>query len=89
MLSIICPVFNEQDNIEELYAKLDAVIDQPAEFIFVDDGSTDASYDRLAAIAGKDSRVRVIGFRRNFGQTAALNQRAHPYYRAPFVGREP
>lgn len=73
MLSIICPVFNEQDNIEELYAKLDAVISQPAEFIFVDDGSSDASYDRLAAIANKDSRVRVIGFRRNFGQTAALS----------------
>jgi glycosyltransferase involved in cell wall biosynthesis len=72
-LSIVCPVYNEEENVQELYARLDRVIDQPAEFIFVDDGSTDRTYARLADIAARDARVRVLGFRRNFGQTAALS----------------
>src|SRR5688572_6199806 len=43
------------------------------EFIFVDDGSTDGTYDRLAKIARRDERVQIVRFRRNFGQTAALS----------------
>lgn len=72
-LSIICPVYNEAENIETLYQRIAAVIDQPAEFIFVDDGSTDSSYQCLQDLARQDDRVRVVGFRRNFGQTAALS----------------
>jgi glycosyltransferase involved in cell wall biosynthesis len=72
-LSIVCPVYNEEANVDELYRRLDAVLAQPAEIIFVDDGSTDGTYARLAAIAARDARVRVVGFRRNFGQTAALS----------------
>jgi len=72
-LSIVCPVYNEEDNVAELYRRLVAVVDQPAEFIFVDDGSSDGTFDRLAALAEDDERLRLIGFRRNFGQTAALS----------------
>jgi glycosyltransferase involved in cell wall biosynthesis len=73
LLSIVIPVFNEEECVSELYARLARVIRDPAEFIFVDDGSTDATSARLAELAGRDSRVRVISFRRNFGQTAALS----------------
>jgi glycosyltransferase involved in cell wall biosynthesis len=73
LISVIVPVYNEAENVDELYERLDRVIKEPAEFIFVDDGSTDATYARLAAIGEHDLRVRVLSFRRNFGQTAALS----------------
>ncbi|HSJ09338.1 MAG TPA: glycosyltransferase family 2 protein, partial [Longimicrobiales bacterium] len=60
-------------NIDDLYARLVPVVPEPAEFIFVDDGSTDATLDRLQDLARRDPRVVVISFRRNFGQTAALS----------------
>src|SRR5690606_20830472 len=73
-ISVVVPVFNEADNIDELYMRLDSVLDGPdVEMLFVDDGSTDDSSRRLAAIAALDHRVRVIRLRRNFGQTAALS----------------
>lgn len=72
-VSVVCPVYNEGENIEELYRRLADVVDEPAEFVFVDDGSTDDSLARLDRLAGQDERVRVIAFRRNFGQTAALS----------------
>lgn len=72
-LSVVVPVFNEEDNVAELHAQLSDVIGENAEIIFVDDGSFDATPERLSAIVASDSRVRVIKFRRNFGQTAALS----------------
>lgn len=73
-ISVVIPVYNEQDNVGELHDRLVRVLDQEdAEFIFVDDGSTDETFARLRDIAQKDRRVRVIRFRRNFGQTAALS----------------
>jgi glycosyltransferase involved in cell wall biosynthesis len=72
-ISVITPVYNEALNVEELYARLTKVLGQDAEFIFVDDGSTDDTFDRLAAIARNDPRVKLIRFRRNYGQTAALS----------------
>jgi glycosyltransferase involved in cell wall biosynthesis len=73
-LSVIVPVYNEELNVDELFARIAAVIRAPdAEIIFVDDGSSDGTARRLAAIAATDERVRVIRFRRNFGQTAALS----------------
>jgi glycosyltransferase involved in cell wall biosynthesis len=72
-ISVVIPVFNEEANVSELYDRLNQVVTQPAEFIFVDDGSTDSTFERLREIAGRDARVRVICFRRNFGQTAALS----------------
>jgi len=74
-LTIILPVFNEEENLSILHARIRAVTDtleRPTEIIYVDDGSTDGSYAALEAIAADDPHVRVINFRRNFGQTAAI-----------------
>ncbi len=72
VVSVVIPVYNEELNVNELHDRLSAVLGDEAEFIFVDDGSTDATYARLAELAMLDPRMRVIRFRRNFGQTAAL-----------------
>jgi glycosyltransferase involved in cell wall biosynthesis/Tfp pilus assembly protein PilF len=74
-LSIVVPVFNEEDNVPVLYKELIETLKtlkQEYEIIFIDDGSTDRSRDALSAIALHDNRVKVIFFRRNYGQTAAL-----------------
>lgn len=74
-LSVVIPVFNEEDNIEILYEKLLvalAATERSWEVIFVDDGSNDRSFEELEKIAKADYRVKVISFVRNFGQTAAL-----------------
>ena len=76
MLSVVIPVFNEEENIEILFQRLRdtlAQLQHPYEVIFVDDGSTDSSYSKLSAVAQADSRFKVIRFVRNFGQTAALS----------------
>ena len=74
--SLVVPVYNEQDNIDELYravvSALDAT-DLDYEIIVVDDGSTDGSYGVLQHLAAADERLKVIRFRRNFGQTAAMS----------------
>lgn len=72
-VSVIIPVYNEEQNVDELYDRIAEVLKDGAEFIFVDDGSTDDTYARLQAIARRDERVHIIRFRRNFGQTAALS----------------
>ena len=75
-LSIVVPVLNEEENIDLLYQKLNAVLGtlkQAYEIIFVDDGSTDGSRTVLTGLAAGDPHVKVIQFRRNYGQTAALN----------------
>jgi glycosyltransferase involved in cell wall biosynthesis len=74
-VSIIIPIFNEEGNLPELYARLFAVIDAnpwSVEVIAVNDGSSDSSAAVLDELAAKDKRFKVIHFRRNFGQTAAL-----------------
>ncbi len=74
-LSVAVPVYNEQENIRGLYEEITRALEGKYnyEVIFVDDGSTDDSFSILEQIQGEDSRVRVISFRRNFGQTAALS----------------
>ncbi len=75
-LSIVIPVFNEADSIDQLYAELKDVITSQrydAEIIFVNDGSKDQSIDKLGRIASLDSSVKVISFKRNYGQTPALS----------------
>jgi glycosyltransferase involved in cell wall biosynthesis len=75
-ISVFLPVFNEEDNIEGLNIRLaDALekLDRSYEVIYVDDGSTDRSLIKLREAAMRDPRVRVISFRRNFGQTAAMS----------------
>ncbi len=74
-LSIILPVNNEQDNLELLYQKLSLVSNKIAynfEFIFINDGSVDGSLKILKQFSENDERVKVIDFRRNFGQTASI-----------------
>jgi glycosyltransferase involved in cell wall biosynthesis len=74
-LSVVIPIRNESPNIPQLFDELTTVLEglgRPYEILFVEDGSTDDSFARLAAIQAGDSRVRVIRFRRNFGQTAAF-----------------
>ena len=75
LLSVIIPLYNEADNINPLYEKMAGIA--PAlgcdlEMILVNDGSTDGSRAILDALASRDGRVKVIHFRRNFGQTTAI-----------------
>jgi len=74
-LSIVVPVLNEQENLNQLYEETNRTLDADFnyEMLFVDDGSTDSSFSVLKKLHEKDPRVRVIRFRRNFGQTAALS----------------
>jgi glycosyltransferase involved in cell wall biosynthesis len=75
-VTVSIPIFNEKDSIAKLYAELKEVLEnlgRSYEILFIDDGSTDSSFSELKKIADGDSRVRVIRFRRNFGQTAALD----------------
>jgi glycosyltransferase involved in cell wall biosynthesis len=75
MLSVIVPIYNEEENIPPLHDELREVLeglDQPYEVVYVDDGSSDGSFELLRAIAEAEPHVQVIRFRRNFGQTAAL-----------------
>jgi glycosyltransferase involved in cell wall biosynthesis len=74
-LSIVIPVRNESPNIKPLYDELTQTLGQYGrsyELLIVDDGSTDDTFEQLAALQARDSRLRVIRFRRNFGQTAAF-----------------
>ena len=75
MLSIVIPMFNEEDNVQPLYECLVAALEklaEPYEIICIDDGSTDATQERLFSIAANDEKVKVVSFRRNKGQTSAL-----------------
>ncbi len=74
-LSVVIPVFNEEYNISPLYSELTSVLrslNVSYEIIYVDDGSTDATFNVLAEVHAADKCVKVIRFRRNFGQTAAF-----------------
>ena len=71
MISVIIPVYNEEESLEELHERLSGVI-KDGEFIFVDDGSTDRTPEILKKLKEKDPRVKVFTFTRNFGQTQAL-----------------
>jgi len=74
-LSLVIPIRNESPNIEALYKEITEALERLGrsyEVLAVDDGSTDDSFDRLARFQQRDSRWRIIRFRRNFGQTAAF-----------------
>src|SRR5215472_15916615 len=74
-ISVVVLVYNEVDSVEPLHRELMGVLDalgRTFEVIYVDDGSRDGSTERLGEFASRDARVRVVSFRRNFGQTAAV-----------------
>ncbi|WP_436640552.1 glycosyltransferase family 2 protein [Microbaculum sp. FT89] len=75
VFSLVIPVFNEEETINELYARLSQLaekIDGDVEFVFIDDGSSDRSLPMLEALHGKDERVKIIAFSRNFGHQFAI-----------------
>ena len=80
MLSIVIPIHNEEPSILPLYDRLTSVLEplkRPYEILFVDDASTDKSFELLANLVETDGHLKVIRLRRNFGQTAALSAGFH------------
>ena len=74
-LSIVVPLYNEEESVGLLYRAIaDAVanLDKTAEIVFVDDGSKDTTFEVAEKIAAEDPRLRVVKFRRNYGQTPAM-----------------
>src|SRR3546814_20376885 len=74
--SVIVPLYNEQDNVHLLYETIISAAEPlglPFEIVMVDDGSRDETFLRTEAIARSDPRVRVVKFRRNYGQTATMD----------------
>jgi len=74
-ISVVVPLFNEEESLVELYEQLSKAVcslEKPIEFLFVDDGSTDGSMQVLTELHKKDPQVRVVQFRRNYGKSAAL-----------------
>ncbi len=74
-LSVVVPVFNEQDNVPVLAARVAGVLDglvESYELLFIDDGSSDGTLGAIRALAARDPRVRAIAFSRNFGKEVAI-----------------
>ena len=79
-VSIVLPVYNEEESLKELHSKLTDVLNKLGceyEIIAIDDGSTDSSFNVLKELSQSDPRLKAIKFRRNFGQTAALSAGFH------------
>ncbi len=76
LLSLVIPVYNETESLADLYRQVSTVAAERGytmQIIFVDDGSSDASWQQIRRLAADDARVEGIRFRRNFGKAAALN----------------
>ena len=74
-ISVVVPMKNEAPNVAELYQEITAALDaygRPYEIIAIDDGSTDETFNALARLQERDTRLTVIRFRRNYGQTAGF-----------------
>jgi len=75
-ISVVIPLYNEAGSLPELYRRAADALDQAGysyELIFVDDGSTDATFTELERLHSADGRVRVVRFKRNFGQHSAMH----------------
>lgn len=75
-ISIIIPVYNEEENLQELYKEIKNVCDNlngDYEVIFIDDGSRDKSFEILKELALREHNIKIVRFKRNFGQTAAIS----------------
>src|ERR1700722_7132695 len=76
-ISVVIPLFNEEESLPELAEWINAVMQKNGfsfETIFVDDGSSDSSWDVITALSDKYNWVKGIRFRRNYGKSAALNE---------------
>ncbi|HYV65207.1 MAG TPA: glycosyltransferase family 2 protein [Myxococcales bacterium] len=76
ILSVVVPVFNEEENVDELYRRVTESLDgseESFELVLVDDGSRDGSLSRMQALAARDSRVVVVRLSRNFGHQIAVS----------------
>lgn len=74
-ISVVIPVYNEKENIAECIARVDAVLrgyEADFELICVDDGSTDGTFEVLSGLSMTNKRLKVVRFRKNYGQTAAM-----------------
>ncbi|MBP89865.1 MAG: glycosyltransferase [Planctomycetaceae bacterium] len=74
-VSVVIPIYNEYDNILALYRQVTDVMEEfgrSYELLFVDDGSNDGGRDLMKSLASTDARVKLVFFRRNYGQTAAM-----------------
>ena len=75
-ISIVIPIYNEEENLPILYERLKSVLEKfekNYEIIFVNDGSTDRSWEIIKDLAEKDNHIVGVNFRKNFGQTAAMS----------------
>jgi len=75
MFSLIVPLLNEQDSLQELYEQIRSVMERMGhsyEILFIDDGSTDASAEIIERLNSRDERVKLIQFMHNYGKSAAL-----------------
>ena len=87
-LSVVIPLYNEEENVQLLHERLRKSLDQLGqeyEILFVDDGSTDRTLSLLEKIQSNDKQVIVLSLRRNFGQTAAFAAVAASSPRAGFL----
>ena len=74
-VSLVIPCYNEEESVDELLAEAFKVLDDngiTGEIVIVDDGSQDRTWEKLSTWAEKDRRLKLLRFRRNFGQTAAM-----------------
>src|SRR5687767_5293441 len=74
-LSVVIPVYNERESLGELIASIHAAVEPVSggyEIVFVDDGSTDGTFEALRTRSGEDARIRLFSFRRNLGKSPAL-----------------
>ncbi len=83
-ITAVVPIYNEERNIPVLYARLEEVVKKLPEirweYVFVNDGSTDGSYEALKKLAQQDSKAKVIDLSRNFGKEIALTAGVHVAY---------
>src|SRR5262245_16914956 len=79
-ISIVVPVYNEEENLQDVTDAIRHAMEgycESYEIVFIDDGSTDESFPILKRLAREDSRIRVLHFGINYGQTAALSSGVH------------
>jgi len=75
LVSVVVPMYNEEESVRPLYERLRPVMDAgpwPFEVVFVDDGSADRTFDEIRLLHEADPRIRCVRFRRNYGQTPAM-----------------